>query len=128
MSHLTRRELSEYVAAQLLADNTSVIDELAAYLIESKRTKEAPLIVRDVESVLANRGVLVAHVASAHELSSSAKTSLEELLRRTFHADTLHFKETVEPELLGGVKIAAADKELDGTARRTLNQLKSVKV
>lgn len=128
MKILTRRALADYTAEQLIAGRSDVVNELAAYLITSHRVRETRLIIRDIESALAQRGVLVAHVATAHPLDVSAKTSLGELLKRTFNASMLHFNETVEPALLGGVKVAAADKELDSTARRTLNQLKAVKV
>ncbi len=125
---LTRRELADYAAAELVAGNKKVVDELAAYLVQSGRTREANLVVRDIESALARKGVVVAHVATAHTLDESTRKSLRQLLQQAFSADTLHLQETVKPELLGGVKVAVADKELDSTARRILNQLKAVKV
>lgn len=128
MTRLTRRELADYIAAQLQAGNGAVIEELAAYLIESRRTREAGLIVRDIESALARRGIIVAHVSSAHTLDASSRLSLEAVLKQTFGATSLQLKERVEPALLGGVKVLAADKELDASARRRLQQLRSVKV
>ena len=128
MTKLTRRELADYVATQLQAGNGTVVEELAAYLIESRRTREAGLIVRDIESALARRGIVVAHVSSAHTLDASSRSSLEAVLKQTFGATSLQLKERVEPALLGGVKVIAADKELDASARRRLQQLKSVKV
>lgn len=128
MTKLTRRELADYAAAQLQAGNGAVIEELAAYLIESRRTREAGLIVRDIESALARRGIVIAHVSSAHALDASSRSSLEAVLKQTFGATSLQLKERVEPALLGGVKVLAADKELDASARRRLQQLRSVKV
>lgn len=128
MKSLTRRELADYTAEQLIAGNAAVVNEVAAYLVESHRTREARLVVRDIESALAHRGIVVAHVASAHSLDETGKASLEELLRRTFDARQLHLDETVQPELLGGIKVEAANQEFDGTVRRKLNQLKAVKV
>ena len=128
MKRLTRRELAKYVAAELTLGNTGVVDKLAGYLIESRRTREAMLIVRDIESALARKGVVVAHVVSAHTLSDSGKVSLSELLTRVFEAKKLFLEESVKPEMLGGVKITVADMELDGTAKRVIQQLKAVKV
>lgn len=128
MKKLTRRELADYAAGQLATGNNRVVDEIAAYLLTAHRTREVELLVRDIESALARRGVLVAHVTSARALGESAKASLEDLLTRTFDARQLHLDEAVQPELLGGIKVAAADQELDTTIRRRLNQLKSVKV
>lgn len=128
MTKLTRRELAEYVAVQLKAGNSRVIEELAAYLVESRRTREAGLVIRDIESALARHGIIVAHVASAHALDASTRSSVEGLLRQAFSAESLHLEERVEPGLLGGVTVSAADKELDASARRRLQQLRSVKV
>lgn len=128
MKVLTRRELAEYAAEQLAAGNTDVVGKLAAYLVQAHRTREARLVVRDIESALARRGVVVAHVGVAHPLEGSARAALEAVLTRTFDARQLHLDESVQPELLGGIKVAAADMELDSTARRRLNQLKAVKV
>lgn len=128
MKKLTRRELADYTAEQLVSGNSKVVDEVAAYLLKAHRTREVRLLVRDIEAALARRGVLVAHVESAHPLAESARTSLETLLANTFDARQLHLDLAVQPELLGGIKVAAADQELDTTARRRLNQLKSVKV
>lgn len=128
MKKLTRRELADYAAEQLVAGRQSILREIAAYLVESHRTHEARLVVRDIESALARRGVVVAHVASAHALDEPEKASVEELLRSAFNARQLYLDESVQPELLGGIKVEAADKELDASLRRRLQQLKSVKV
>lgn len=132
MSKLTRRELAQYVADRLAAGKQDIIEELAAYLIESRRTREVGLIVRDVESALAHHGIVVAHVSSAHSLTNATRASLESLLQQTFGGETsrveLHVEETIEPTLLGGVKVTAADKELDASVQRRLQQLRSVKV
>lgn len=128
MTTLTRRTLAEYVSSQLVAGKVEVIDELAAYLVESRRTKEMRLLVRDIESALARRGILVAHVASAHALDEPTRASVRQLLHQHFDADALHLQETVTPKLLGGVTVAAADRELDASVKRRIHQLRSVKV
>lgn len=128
MSSLSRRQLASYVADQLLAGRSAVIDELAAYLLEARRTKEAELIVRDVESALAERGVVVAEVGSARPLDPASRAALGDMLKQAFAVRQLHLRETVQPDLLGGAVVRTADYELDATLRRTLHQLKAVKV
>ena len=132
MSKLTRRALAEYVAAQLIAGKQAVVEELAAYLVQTRRTREVGLVVRDIESALARHGVVVAHVASAHALDESARRSIERLLGSTFGDNSsrldIHLEEIIEPALLGGVMVTAADKELDASVKRRLQQLRSVKV
>ena len=65
MARTSRRRLAEYVAERLLADDVSVIAELAALIVTERREREIELIVRDIEDSLARRGVLVATVETA---------------------------------------------------------------
>lgn len=128
MSSLSRRQLANYTAEQLLAGRYEVVDELAAYLLETHRTKELDVLVMDIEAVLLERGVVVADVLSARSLSATAKDEVASTLRRAFQAQELHIREHVEPSLLGGVMVQTADHEFDGTLKKTLNQLKALKV
>ncbi|HMR73229.1 MAG TPA: F0F1 ATP synthase subunit delta [Candidatus Saccharibacteria bacterium] len=128
MSSLSRRQLANYTAEQLLAGRHEVVGELAAYLLQARRTKELDVLVMDIEAALMNRGVVVADVSSARSLGLTAKEEVATTLRRAFQAQELHIREHVEPSLLGGVMVQTADHEFDGTLRKTLNQLKALKV
>ena len=46
---ISRRSLTEYVADRLIAGDVVVIEQLAAYLIETRRTKEVDQNLRDIE-------------------------------------------------------------------------------
>lgn len=124
---ISRRKIAAYYADELLAGR-DITKQLAAYLAESRRAREADLIVRDIETALADRGVLVADVASSRELSSSSKSAIESYLKQTVNATRVQLRESVDSTLLGGVRIAAAGRELDGTLRHRINQLKASKV
>lgn len=125
---VSRRKISAYYADQLLAGNKSVASQLAAFLVETKRTRELELIVRDIEDALAARGVVVADVASAHELTDATRASIEAFLQTTHGAKAVHLRENVDQTLLGGVQITTAGFELDATLRRKLTALKANKV
>ncbi len=128
MSHLTRRELACYAANQLAEGNTGVIDELAGYLIHERRLKEVDLLVSDIENLLAERNIGVAHVSSAHPLDTGARQGLIELLKHKLSIDTLYIAENIEPELIGGFKARAAGREIDTTLASKVDSLKRVKV
>lgn len=128
MMRITRRQLSQYVAESLVDGKTEVVKQAAAYLLANKRTKEADLLVRDVEKALENRGVVVAHVKSAHPLELSQKHDIEQLLKNRFDAKSVLTKEAVDEDLLGGIVVRTASDEFDGSLRRNINRLKSVKV
>ena len=73
---ISRRSLAEYIADRLVAGDTTVIEQLAAYLIETRRTKQVDLYVSDIEYALIDRGVVIADVTSAHHLLLRRKRRL----------------------------------------------------
>ena len=127
-SRLSRRAIANYYAEQLLAGNNTVTKQLAAFLVDTKRTRELELIVRDVEDALATRGVTIGAISSARELSDAARKAITAFIAETTDASTVHLRSSVDPSLLGGVKIDLPGQELDTTLRRKLTLLKSNKV
>lgn len=126
-SRISRRKIAAYYADELLAGR-DITNALAAYLVDSRRTREAELIVRDIEMALAERGVLVADVASCRTLSPQAKAAVQAYLTQVTSASQVQLRESVDSTLLGGVRIAAAGRELDATLRNRLNLLKASKI
>lgn len=128
---ISRRKLAEYVADNLQSNRTMVIKELAAYLIQTKRTRELELIVRDIEAQLKDRGVIIADVASAYPLSAAVKKEISEFIASTSslaaNKTEVHLRETVDSDLLGGVRIALPGELFDGTIRHKINALRRAK-
>ena len=119
---LSRRKLAIYAADKLVAGDSSkkVLQEVAAYLIETGREREAELLARDIEFALSERGTTVVRVASAHELTTTLRQQIEGLVE-----GTVRLKETVDPTLLGGVRVDTPDKRFDGTLAHKLAGLKA---
>lgn len=93
---------------------------LGAYLIEERRVADVPLIVRDVERLMAeDHDQLYVHVTSAYELTSELKTELTKL----FDAKHVVLEETIDPSIVGGVRAETADQRVDATIRRQLQRL-----
>lgn len=124
---LSRRKVAAHFAAELLAGR-DISKQLAAYLVESKRTREAALFVRDIEAALSDRGVLLADVASSRELTADTKTAISGYLKQATDAKEVHLRPSVDPALLGGVRIETPDQRLDMTLRHRLNQLTASKI
>lgn len=120
---LSRRKLADFVATKLHA-GASVKDslkEVAAYLVATKRTRELELLVRDIESALAGRGVVIADVTSARSLSGEIKAEITKMIG----LGELQFREAVDKDVLGGVRVNLPGKRFDGTIRRKLTLLRS---
>lgn len=120
---LSRRKIATHAVDQLLAgvSKKEVLRSVAAYLVETKRTHEQILLIREIEDVFAVRGHVVADVTSAHPLSESLKEEIKDLVGGT----TLQVREYVDASVLGGMKIDVPGKRFDGTIRRKLTALRA---
>jgi F-type H+-transporting ATPase subunit delta len=120
---LSRRRIADYAADKLLSGQSSqlVLREVAAYLVVSGRTREQELLVRDIEAALANRGLVVADVASAFPIASSVKAEIGKLVGAT----SVELRETIDPTLLGGLRVDVPGRRFDGTIRHKLTALRA---
>lgn len=123
---ISRRKLAEHATGRLLKDDTpsDVLNELAAYLIDTKRTNESDLVVRAIEDALLSRGVVLATVTSARELSDDARSDIEQLVRSEYSGvSSVLLREIIDSSVLAGVKISLPDAQLDTTAKSKLEKL-----
>jgi F-type H+-transporting ATPase subunit delta len=123
---LSRRKIAVYAADQLMkgASAKKVLASVAALLVEAGRTAEQELLVRDIEAELADRGVVVADVVSAHPLSGDIKQQITKMIG----TKELQFREKIDPSVLGGVRVDIPGRRFDGTIRRKLTALKAKQV
>lgn len=127
-TRISRRILSRHVASRLLEGDAGVVPQLAAYLVETRRTNEAELIVRSIEDSLREAGVIVADIISAHELSEELSKLLSTQISGMTDAQEVHLRLNTNPALLGGVRIRIPGAEYDATLRRKLIKLQALKV
>jgi ATP synthase F1 delta subunit len=129
-ARFSRRILARSVASKLAAEPSRQdywIKALAAYLIETRRTAEADLIVNDIEHELYEQtGQLVVDVTSARPLTDSVRRSLTELLAARTKAKKVTLTEDTDASLLGGLVAKTADAELDASVRTKLNRLATI--
>lgn len=122
---ISRRVIARHIADRLIdGDSSLAITQLAGFLIDTRRTTELLLIVRDIEDALAVRGIIIADVMSAHELTTETEDAIKRFLADAY-TGSVHTRTTVEPSLLAGVRIRTPDAEFDNTARRKLTTLQT---
>lgn len=127
MAKLSRRKIAELWADELLAGR-DITAKIAGYLVGEGRSDEVALIVRETESALAARGIVVADVTSAHDLTDESRAAIEKFLQTSLNAKKVAFREATDPSVIGGVRVDVAGRQLDATLRTRLNQLKSSKI
>lgn len=125
---LSRRIIAEYCAKQLVAGDDQILKQLAAFLVDTKRTREATLVVRDIESALAASGTVVARVTVAHDLQSSVQTEIKQFIADSTKAKQVAMQVQTDASLLGGVSIDIPDHHFDDTVQGKLKTLRANKV
>ncbi len=127
MAKLSRRQISSYIANRLAAGDAEALlsRQLAAYLIETKRTNDTELLLRDIQYHLAQQGRVSGTVTTAYALSAATKKSLEAYAKKVTGAQKVHLDSKVDPTVLGGIRLALPGVQLDTTIARQLTALKT---
>lgn len=124
---LSRRAIAEHIADRLLAGDAQekLINQLAAHLIESRRTNEVSLMVRDIQYYLAQKGHVTGTVTSAFDLTEATQKTLEAFVKSETGAAHVQLDAAVDPTVLGGIRLSLPGKELDTTISRKITLLKT---
>jgi F0F1-type ATP synthase delta subunit len=123
---ISRRSLAMYVATNLINQRRAVVvKQLAAYLVETRRTKELDMIVRDINFYLSEVGITSATLTSAYDLSTETKKAIEKFIVQKTKSSEVAIETRVDPTLLGGIKISLPGYELDQTIAHQLTVLKT---
>lgn len=127
MTRLSRRAVATYVAEQLTseADSKKVVLQLAAFLVDTRRTKELSLIIRDIQFYLAEAGSVSGVITTATALSAETKKAIEKYIKQQTGASTVALDSFIDPSVIGGVKVNIPGRELDATVSRSLTVLKT---
>lgn len=123
---LSRRKLADQAARRIAAgeSKTVVLRELGAYLIDTGRKHEADLLVRDIETALISRGIVVGTVISARPLTLEAKKTIDSFVKHHYaDVTSVVLRERVDESVIGGMRIEFADKQLDATVANKLDKL-----
>lgn len=127
MAKLSRRAIAIYIAEQLTgkADSQKVILQLAAYLVDTRRTKELSLIIRDIQFYLSEAGAVSGVITTATTLTAETKKAIEKYIKEQTGAKTVALDSLIDPSVIGGVKVSIPGRELDATVSRSLTVLKT---
>lgn len=122
---LSRREVAQYVANQLVAGASpkKMTLQLAAYLIESRRTNELTIMIRDIAMYLSDAGHVSGTITSARELNAATKKAIEHYAKEKTGAAHIELDTIVDEAVLGGIKLEVPGREFDSTVARQLTLL-----
>lgn len=127
---IPRHKIADFLAQRSLqpgVDPAALSREVAAYLLETGRTGELSSLARDIMQRRAEQGVVEVTAVSAHPLTSDLKKEIKEKIRVFYpQAKKISINESVDPDVLGGVRLELANERLDLSVRSKLNRFKQL--
>lgn len=103
---------------------SDLIRQTAAYLVQTKQTAAAHLLVNDIaDELFERRGDLNAEVQTAFGLADATRASIIAMLKRRTGAKSVSLSEAINPDLIGGVIISTPVSHLDASVKRQLKRL-----
>lgn len=124
-----RHTLAEAIAKRTLqiGDARDLSRQIAAYLLVENRVNELESILRDVMQYRADHGVLEAEVVTARSVQDHVLEEAKQLLRAAYpNAKAVHVTGHQDPSVIGGVRLAMANEQLDMTVASKLAIFKSL--
>lgn len=106
-------------------DTKLLAQEIAAYLLQEKRTAELESILRDIMQYRTEHGSLEAVAVSAHNLKPQVMEEITQLLKSAYpHAKSVNLSQRLDESVIGGVRIDMANEHLDLTVSAKLAKFK----
>ena len=126
-----RHILAKAIAERTLhiTDNKLLAREIAAYLLEERRTNELESILRDIMQFRGAHGVLEATIISTNDISGSVQDEVKQLLSAAYpNTKTIHISHRQDASVIGGLRIDMANEQLDLTVASKLAKFKRLTV
>ena len=130
---ISRRQLAEVIGRQSLgvSDPKQLARVVAAYLMDhaassaDRYSGSLDSLMRDVMRYRMEHGVIEAVVVSAHGLNPVVLADISDLLRKEYPvAKSVVLRETIDPQVIGGVRLQLPNQQLDMTVKAKLNTLR----
>ncbi|MEO8105171.1 MAG: F0F1 ATP synthase subunit delta [Candidatus Saccharibacteria bacterium] len=101
--------------------------EIAAYLLDERRTGELDSLIRDIMQYRADHGIVEVVAVTAHPLNAAVRVDIEKQVKHLYPAATMVvIAERHDKRVIGGVRLELANQQLDLSVRNKLNHLKQL--
>ena len=124
------KEEKKELIKKILKDKSDVSTTLTHFLfllIDNKRINMLPEIQNELSDLIdKSKGIVHAEIFSAYELKDDTIENLRKKFEKTLisEGEKLKITKTIEPELIGGLKVKIKDLIYDGSIRARLDGLK----
>jgi F-type H+-transporting ATPase subunit O len=124
---LSRTQLAKIISAQTINHgiDKTLGREIAKILLHTDKTNSLDSLMRDVVRNWADSGYVDVIARSAFPLSDKVKTDIKKLIKKYYpNAKQIKIIEEIDPEVVAGVVLEFADKQLDLSVETKLNKFK----
>ncbi|HEV2402824.1 MAG TPA: F0F1 ATP synthase subunit delta [Candidatus Saccharimonadales bacterium] len=128
---VARKKIADFVARESLSHGFGKAQarELAAYLLEERRTTELASLLRDIQESWAAAGYAEVLVHAAHPLNRTTRQDVTLEVHRVYpHAERVTITEVGDASLVGGLRLDFAQAQLDLSVQSELNRFKALAV
>jgi F0F1-type ATP synthase delta subunit len=121
----SRRQLAQvFVALSQDVSWQELVPVVAELLTINRRQREVGLFVQDVAKAWhVGKGEVFAQAVSAHRLTKQAREHLVGYMKEQTGSSTVHLREKIDPEVLGGAVVQTPTHTYDMSARRFLDAI-----
>jgi len=121
----TSGEEKTAILERLFSDRiTALTMQILRVMLEKRREQDIPAVQAEFVSIRRDdQGIVHATISSALPLSDADKKALITKLNKSL-GKTIEAEYSIDPRLIGGVKVTYGTYVLDGTVRGALNQLR----
>lgn len=124
---VARHILAEAISERILTirDPKLLAKEIAAYLLQERRTSDLESILRDIMQHRTDLGVVEAEVVSAHPVGENVLSEVRSILKSDLPgAKSVHMGTRIDPSLVGGIRVDMANQQLDMSIQSKLTTFK----
>jgi F0F1-type ATP synthase delta subunit len=129
VSKVPRNQIASAIATKTLMSGVSskLSREVAAYLLSEGRVGELDPLMRDIQSQWAEAGYVNAVAISAHPINAGAKAKIRQTVASVFpKAKKIIINEQYDADVVAGVRIELADRQLDVSVATKLNKFRQL--
>jgi F-type H+-transporting ATPase subunit delta len=124
----SRQPLAKIMAQRTATTNSKQLaKDIAGYLLAEKRTADLDSLMRDIQQIRADQGIVEVNAITSHELSSNSITEIKSTIKKNYpNAKTIIVNPVIDPDIVGGVRLTLANEQLDLSVRSKLNKFKQL--
>lgn len=129
MAKTPRHQIAKVLAERSLGrvNAKTFGDEIAAYLLQERRTADVEPLLRDIMQYRADHGIVEVIAVSAYPLSDSVRGDIKHQVKAVFpDAKQIIISEELQPEVVGGVRLELPNQQFDLSVRAKLSRFKQL--